>query len=280
MKRTWTGSNKPLKEMDETSRKILAANSVTFGPEGNLSDQTGISIFDPSLCELMYSWFSPVEAVVLDPFAGGSVRGIVAAKLGRNYIGVELREEQVKANRLQAEKLCTDVVPTWVCGDSLNIQTLVDKQVDMIFTCPPYADLEVYSEDPRDISTMKYDKFLETYRSILKESIALLKDDRFVCIVVGEVRDKKTGFYYGFVPDTIRAMEDAGARYYNEIILVTAIGSLPLRSGRTFAATRKIGKTHQNILVFCKGNPKKAADYCGVVAVKDAPLEEGAVGTS
>lgn len=43
----------------------------------------GVSIFDPVLCELVYRWFSPPAGRVLDPFAGGSVRGIVAAALGR-----------------------------------------------------------------------------------------------------------------------------------------------------------------------------------------------------
>ena len=39
----------------------------------------GTSIFDPVLCEIAYRWFCPEGATVLDPFAGGSVRGIVAA---------------------------------------------------------------------------------------------------------------------------------------------------------------------------------------------------------
>jgi hypothetical protein len=30
------------------------------------------------LCEIAYRWFSPPGGLILDPFAGGSVRGIVA----------------------------------------------------------------------------------------------------------------------------------------------------------------------------------------------------------
>ena len=37
--------------------------------------ENGTSIFDPVVCELAYTWFAPVGGVVLDPFAGGSVRG-------------------------------------------------------------------------------------------------------------------------------------------------------------------------------------------------------------
>ena len=51
---------------------------------------TNVSIFDPVLCELMYDWFSPKGGMVLDPFAGGSVRGIVAEEMGRRYIGYDI----------------------------------------------------------------------------------------------------------------------------------------------------------------------------------------------
>ncbi len=47
--------------------------------EGGMSSgQSGTSIFDPVLCELAYRWFCPPGGLILDPFAGGSVRGIVA----------------------------------------------------------------------------------------------------------------------------------------------------------------------------------------------------------
>lgn len=229
-----------------------------------LDGATGTSIFDPVLCELAYRWFSPPGGAVLDPFAGGSVRGITAAMLGRRYVGVDLSSRQLTENRTQAEAICpVDLQPLWVHGNSLDIEKLVPPVAyDFVFSCPPYADLEVYSNDPRDLSSMPYARFVETYRQIIAACVRLLRNDRFACFVVGEVRGKD-GFYYGFVPDTVRAFVDAGARYYNEAILVTAVGSLPVRAGRQFAAGRKLGKTHQNLLVFCKGDPKRASNACG-----------------
>jgi hypothetical protein len=47
---------------------------------------------------------------------------------------------------------------------------------------------------------------------------------------------------------------------------VTAVGSLPVRTGKQFKASRKLGKTHQNLLVFVKGDPKKAAAACNGLA--------------
>lgn len=248
------------------SKDAAPAGLTTGEIEMEGAPQSGTSIFDPVVCELVYRWFSPPKGVVVDPFAGGSVRGVVAAKLGRIYQGVELRGEQIAANRDQAKKIVKKgKKPEWVEGDSTHIRKLLKgAKADLIFSCPPYADLEVYSDDQRDLSTMPYDKFREAYTKIIAESCALLKDHRFACFVVGDVRDE-SGCYYNFVSHTIEAFEKAGLRLYNEAILVTAAGSLPIRAGKQFEGSRKLGKTHQNVLVFLKGDSKKATEACGSV---------------
>jgi ParB-like chromosome segregation protein Spo0J len=238
-------------------------------------DWVETSIFDPVLCELAYRWFSPPGGVVLDPFAGGSVRGIVAARLGRAYHGIDLRPEQVAANQRQAAEILRGAkpLPVWRCGDSLvELDDPATPEADFVFSCPPYADLEVYSDDPRDLSTMDYEAFLETYRAIIAKACAKLRPDRFACFVVADVRDP-AGRYRNFVGETIDAFLSAGLHLYNEAVLVTAVGSLPVRAGKQFAATRKLGKTHQNCLVFVKGEPRKATDACGAVEVGDVEAE-------
>lgn len=239
------------------------------GIEGNAGETagSGTSIFDPVLSELAYRWFSPPGGLVLDPFAGGSVRGIVASKLGRQYVGIDLRAEQIAANRVQADAICGDPMPVWHEGDSRRVARIAgDIAADFVFSCPPYADLERYSNDNRDLSTLEYPEFISAYRKIIAASVGLLKADRFACFVVGDVRGKD-GFYRGFPRDTIGSFEDAGARLYNEAVLVTAIGSLPIRVRKQFVQGRKLGKTHQNVLVFCKGSPRKATEAIGTVEV-------------
>ena len=260
------GGGKPIKTVGTTDwmRDKGLSGGCSDGDEGVAS---GTSIFDPVLCELAYSWFSPKGGTVLDPFAGGSVRGIVASRLGRQYIGVELRAEQVEANRLQGDDLCPDLPPVWHTGDSRNIDRIChDVEADFVFSCPPYADLEVYSDNPDDLSTLKYEDFKPAYFDIIAKACARLKEDRFACFVVGDVRDKK-GNYYNFVGDTVQAFRAAGLHFYNEAILVTSVGSLPIRVGRQFASGRKLGKTHQNVLVFVKGDGKRATQACGEVEV-------------
>jgi len=237
---------------DHDWQKAVNGKAVTAGD--------GTSIFDPVLCELAYRWFCPPAGQVVDPFAGGSVRGIIAAQLGLNYWGCDLRAEQVAANREQAAAICDAVMPTWVCGDSM--ETLADAPAaDFIFSCPPYGDLEVYSDDPADLSNMEWHTFVAAYKRIILRAVSRLKDDRFACFVVGDFRDNK-GFYRDFVSTTIRAFEECGARLYNEAILATPVGSACMRVTKQFDASRKMAKTHQNVLVFCKGDPRKAAAAC------------------
>lgn len=240
--------------------------------EQGAAPQHRTSIFDPVLCELAYRWFCPAGGLVLDPFAGGSVRGVVAARLGRPYVGMELRAEQVEANRGQLHLVQTeDPAPAWHVGDSREIaRRLPDVEADFLFSCPPYADLERYSDDPADLSTMDYPGFMEAYREVIVGAVSLLKRDRFACFVVGDVREKRgTGPYRNFVSDTIDAFIDAGMRLYNEAILLTALGSAPIRAGKQFAASRKLGKVHQNVLVFVKGDWKRAVAACGDVVLAD-----------
>lgn len=235
---------------------------------------SGTSIFDPVLCELAYRWYCPPGGKILDPFAGGSVRGVVAAVLGYEYHGIDLRPEQCAANREQAKEICADAefAPQWYEGDSAQMEAAIGDEADFdfIFSCPPYADLEVYSEDPRDLSTMDYDAFLAAYETIIAESVRRLKNDRFAFFVVGDVRDPK-GFYRKFPWHTVEAFEAAGAKLYNEAVLVTAVGSLPVRVARQFEAGRKLGKTHQNLFVFCKGDPRKATEAIGPVQFGEIP---------
>lgn len=393
------------------------------------------SIFDPVLCEIMYHWFCPDSGHILDPFAGGSVRGIVAHYLGYKYSGIELRQEQVDSNRDQAlDILKVNNQPQWYVGDSneildnfienpvldntvkisikslkqkfhpceidyikntchgrccegsnglmitihdnelvkysdkvkiennfivdekgtglcpfkknhlcsihknkpfgcktspftltkkntliirnryrslrcynrensvpayiahkwsleqifgkketnniikkieggceeiyskipqSKIKMMLDNDVsknknrnkthevfDFIFSCPPYGDLEVYSDLKEDISNMPYKKFKIKYTQIIKKSCSLLKPGGFACFVVGEFRDKN-GNYVGFVPDTYRAFKKAGLDLYNEIIFSTSIASAPLRANGNMK-NKKVVKVHQNILVFKK----------------------------
>jgi len=220
---------------------------------------TNVSIFDPVLCELMYDWFSPKGGMVLDPFAGGSVRGIVAEEMDRRYLGYDINLEQIQANKKQSKK------PLWICEDSNTaLNKVADESHDFIFTCPPYYDLEVYTDNPNDISNMNVNQFDTIYNEILQKSVKKLKNNRFFCVVVSEVREPSTtgnysiGKYRGLVSKTIDMCERSGLSFYNDMILFNSQHQAS-RVGKTyFDRNRKIPSVHQNVLVFVKGNPDLA----------------------
>ena len=252
-RKNWWILNHKIKS--ELGRENTESKTMFWDTEAN------VSVFDPVLCETMYDWFSPKDGKVLDPFAGGSVRGIVAEGLGRSYTGIDISEEQIKANKLQSDK------PNWIVGDSRKVvPTLNDKEYDFIFTCPPYHDLEVYSDNPKDISNMPYNRFLTSLNSILTHSVSKLKDNRFVAIVVSEIREQSTtrnykiGKYRGFVPSVIEMCEEMGLSFYNDMILYNSQGQASRVSKTYFNRNKKIASVHQNILIFVKGNPDIATE--------------------
>ena len=251
-RKNWWILNHKIKS--ELGRENTESKTMFWDTEAN------VSVFDPVLCETMYDWFSPKDGKVLDPFAGGSVRGIVAEGLDRSYTGIDISEEQIKANKLQSDK------PNWIVGDSRKVVPTLTDEYDFIFTCPPYHDLEVYSDNPKDISNMPYNRFLTSLNSILTHSVSKLKDNRFVAIVVSEIREQSTtrnykiGKYRGFVPSVIEMCEEMGLSFYNDMILYNSQGQASRVSKTYFNRNKKIASVHQNILIFVKGNPDIATE--------------------
>jgi hypothetical protein len=247
----------------------LARDNTNWIDRGIVSSESrlanGTSVFDPVLTEMIVRWYSAAGDTVLDPFAGGSVRGIVSAMLSRTYIGIDLRAEQIAANIAQGQTLLTDThtQPTWYAGDSTQISEIIGGiSADLVMTCPPYGDLEEYSDDPADLSAMSHQDFITAYRQIVTHTMSHLRDDRFAVFVVGDYRDS-AGNYQNFISDTIDAVRSTGAHLYNEAVLINAVGTGAMVAGNYMRASRKIVKLHQNVLVFLKGNAKRATAHCG-----------------
>ncbi len=236
----------------------LFAAFNSYGKGGRAEQTT--SIFDPVLCELMYTWLVPLKGIIVDPFAGGSVRGVMAHILGRRYWGCDLSKRQLNENRKQAKilkgKNLISNIPRWVYGDAHD-KIPEAPLADFIFTCPPYADLEVYSDHPDDLSNMSHEDFSIMYKRILQLSCERLKNNRFACVVISNIRNKE-GNYLDLVGETIAGFKAGGLEYYNENILINPVGSLPIRIEKQFNTSRKFGRCHQSILVFLKGDAKIA----------------------
>lgn len=181
----------------------------------------------------------------------------------------------VVGRRVEEVGNATGYMPTWHAGDSNDVldTDAIPDAVDFVFTCPPYYDLEVYSDDPADLSAMSADDFERVYKSILVKSAAKLRQDRFAAVVISDVRDRN-GNYRGLPQMTVDAFAEAGCTLYNEGVFINAAGSLPMRAARQFSGGRKLGRTHQEMLVFLKGDWRAATAACGTVEVDDSHFGE------
>jgi hypothetical protein len=212
-----------------------------------------VSILDPVLAELSNFWFGIKKGKTFDCFAGDSVFGFVSDALGNYFTGIELRQEQADLNnqRLRGSK------SKYICDDGQNVLKHIPKNSqDLLFSCPPYFDLEVYSDLKNDASNQKeYKDFLKILDNAFSDSIQCLKDNRFAVIVVSNIRDKK-GFYYNLVDDIKNIFIKNNMPFYNDMILIENAGTAALRAANCMK-NRKVVKTHQNVLVFYKGDIKK-----------------------
>lgn len=216
---------------------------------------SGVSLLDPVLAELSNKWFGLEKCKTFDCFAGDSVFGYVSSYLGNKFTGIELREEQVKLNN---ERIIDYKESKYICDDGQNVLTHIEpNSQDLLFSCPPYFDLEVYSDLKNDASNQKnYDDFIKILENAFTNAIKCLKEDRFAFIVVGDVRSKKDSNYLLF-PDAIKNIfikNNCGL--YSDMILVESLGNAAMRAVKQFGVYRKPVKCHQNVLVFYKGNTK------------------------
>lgn len=221
----------------------------------------GVSLFDPVLSEICCKWFTPGDgSSIFDCFAGDTQKGLVFGMCGHSFTGIELRQEQVDINNgvIQGRNLPI----RYICDDGQNVaKHFAPESQDMLFSCPPYYDLEVYSSEPNDASNQgSYEGFIAILRNAFSKAVTCLKENRFAVIVVGDVRNKKTGGYYNFVDDVKRIFCDNGLLLYNELILVETGASTALRASR-YMDSRKVAKMHQNILVFYKGKAKDISKH-------------------
>lgn len=226
-----------------------------------ITDKYGIaspnttSILDPVLSEIVCRWFAPHDGCkVFDCFAGDTVFGYVSAYLGHSFTGIELREEQVDFNTKSVGNLDAQ----YICDDGRHVADhLGQASQDLFFSCPPYFDLEQYSDLPNDASNQEtYEDFYKIIDEAFTKAVGCLKDDRFAVVVCGDVRDKRDGRYYGFPDDIKQTMIRNGLVLYNEMILVDPVGTATIRANNNMKS-RKVVKVHQNVLVFYKGDTRK-----------------------
>lgn len=219
---------------------------------GKLDKMLGTSIFDPVLCEYYYNTFNVRHGSVLDPFCGGVARGLVASFMDMPYTGIDVRPEQIEDNeKFFKETYHTPLSVQYIANDAYKT---VDElgMYDMLFSCPPYYDLEKYSDLEEDLSNMDAKQFERRLYDIYNKCCQHIRENRFAVIVVSDVRDKN-GFLRSFPEFIIDSFRSFGFKLYNRAVVIGNGRSARWRSENTIT-TRKLVKAHEDVLVFYNGD--------------------------
>ena len=228
---------------------------IDFGPSHykDGSDDGYTSKFDPVLMEHVFKWFCPDGGTILDPLCGGPTAGVVAGMLGYRFNGIDLRSEQIEANEDQVNSIFSEggMKPQYHCGDCLEVMDGLTDTFDLVVSSPPYYDLAKYNDSPDNLcNKASYEEFTEGLGKIIRKSAGMLKMGGFMCLLMGDVRDKD-GHYRGLVSDTIRMAQSAGLDLFNEMIVVQPYASAPMRAA-TYIKRYKVPRVHLHLLVFGK----------------------------
>ena len=236
---------------DGESREETLFKSGSTEASQKMAEIGTVSILDPVLAEIVLRWFCPPRGKTFDTFAGDTVFGYVSGAFGCEFTGIELRQEQADLNN--ARVAGAGLPARYVCDDGQNVlKHLEPESRDFFFSCPPYFDLEVYSDDPRDASNQgSYSDFVKILDKAFSGAARVLRENRFACVVMSNVRDGR-GFYHDICGDIRRIMARNGLHLYNELVLVNAVGSASMRAGN-YMRNRKVARTHQNVMMFYKG---------------------------
>ena len=207
------------------------------------------SVFPAPLVEwILLRYGGPAGGRVLDAFAGGAVRGMVSSVMGYRYTGVEVRLNQIHENQQVLEAL--NLTGAEYVHDTGTLMSKVEGPFDCALTCPPYYDLEVYSDLPEDISTLStYEAFNSAMLDCAVAHKELMKPNSFVCIVVGPFRNKKTGELIDFPAHTVNNFKAAGFVYWQQIMLAKNFASAAKRSTNAWKG-QKLVPCHEVLQVF------------------------------
>jgi len=157
--------------------------------------------FPISLARKVIELFTHKGELVLDPFVGSGTTLVASRDCARNAIGFDLKNEYIdlSVNRLHTELPFHNTVQVPICDDARNIPCyLREESIKLVFTSPPYANLlnrarknksrrgaerknnqylkvEQYSQDPKDLGTLKLEEYSREMGEIFKSLLPFMK---------------------------------------------------------------------------------------------------------
>ena len=193
------------------------------------------AMFPAALVERLISIFTNgSQRIVLDPFAGTGTVPLVAKRLGKLGVGVELSSEYVRLaqERIGGSTLFEEPHGRAVVhrANAFDLMEYVGPgTVDLVVTSPPYwnileerrtadyKEIRNYGDDTDDMGKIsEYPEFLDSLQRLFKLVYGALRPGAYCCIVVMDIRKKSR--FYPFHSDLASRLEQVGFTYDDVII--------------------------------------------------------------
>lgn len=227
---------------------------------GGAIKELKMSEFHAGVAENIVRFWSLPGAKIVDPFAGRATRAVVASKLDRDYYGYEITPTTYKRNIEHFNKV--KVSPNLYMSDGTLLKETPNDFADLIYTCPPYYNIEEYESVDGQLSDCDtYGSFMGFIDRCAENCFRVAKDGAFCVWVVADFR--QDGKLVDFHGDTIQSFKKAGFDYH-DIIIMENISPFATLTTFQAACKRYAPKTHEYILVFRKPGEYVVPDYCSV----------------
>lgn len=174
--------------------------------------------FKPGVAKAIYERYTGYGMTTYDPCIGFGGRLVGALATGLHYIGTDVELASIEG----AQKLSEDME----LGDQVTLvhspaeDYMLDREVDLVFTSPPYFDRERYSENP-DQSWVKYGTDLESWvegflRPVIQNSYEALKPGGFLALNIRDL-NMRNGDVVPLEEATCRTLIEEGFLEYETL---------------------------------------------------------------
>ncbi len=203
------------------------------------------AVFPIALPKKCIELFTHKGELVLDPFVGIGTTLIAARDLERNAVGFDLNQKYIdfcntKLSQLNMSLFANSTKQIAICDDAINIPRYLNEEtVSLCVTSPPYANMlnherlnkslrsdlrenkyykkvQQYSDNPRDLGTMRLKEYIDALAEIYKGILPLLKPKAHCVINVNDLWENNHRYpTHSYI---IEAMENIGYELRNIII--------------------------------------------------------------
>jgi DNA modification methylase len=160
--------------------------------------------FTESLVAAVLDEYTSPGDVVLDPFAGYGTTLVVAERMGRQAIGVELLEHRADMIR---QRVGDRVLV--LTDDARRLSSLLSCRIDLCLTSPPYMTAVDHAENPLNAYRSldgDYKNYLAEIGDVFRQVAQLLRPGRHAVINVANIEE--AGRVTTLAWDVARAVAD------------------------------------------------------------------------